>query len=356
MQKTPLYDEHVRLGAKVVDFHGWALPVQYTGIIEEHLHTRQAASIFDCSHMGEFVIPGAASIAGFDSLVISDVQGLRVSRGRYGAILNPQGGIVDDIVSFKLAEDEIYLVTNAGPLELVDQMIAEGAPEARNLSAATAKIDVQGPAARDVLAKVGLGAVATLKYFAARRFDWNGTPIVVSRAGYTGELGFELFIPNEAAVPLWRALLATEPVKPAGLGARDTLRTEVGYPLSGQDVDETRTPLEAGLDKFISWNKPFIGREALLAKRTEGRYPVLTAVRTLDRRAPRHGFEVRHGGTIAGVVTSGTYGPSVGHGVGLAYVPRELAGPGTRLTAGPKEIELETAEIPIYKTGTCRKD
>ncbi|MBI5094135.1 MAG: glycine cleavage system aminomethyltransferase GcvT [Candidatus Hydrogenedentes bacterium] len=356
MQQTPLHDEHVAIGGKVVDFHGWALPVQYAGIIEEHHHTRAAASVFDCSHMGEFIIRGANALHSLNELLISDVLGLRAGRGRYGAILNGHGGIIDDVVSFKLAEDEVYLVTNAGPLDTVAALLAEAVPESENVSASTAKIDIQGPASRDALVRAGLGGIEALKYFAAGRFEWRGTPLVVSRAGYTGELGYELFVPNESVVALWRALLAIEPVKPAALGARDTLRTEVGYLLAGQDFDESRTPLEAGLDRFIAWETPFNGKDALLAKRDAGGYPVLTGIRTLDRRAPRHGFEVRKNGTVAGVVTSGTFGPSVGYGVGLAYVPRELAAPGTRLTAGPKEIEIETAEIPFYKNGTCRQD
>ena len=356
MQQTPLYDEHVAIGGKVVDFHGWALPVQYTGIIEEHNHTRSAASVFDCSHMGEFVIRGAAAVRQLDELLISDLAALRPGRGRYGVMLNSQGGMIDDVVSFKLAEDEVYLVTNAGPLDTVSALIASAIPNAENVSAQTAKIDLQGPASRDVLRQLGIAGADILKYFAAGRFEWNGAPMVISRAGYTGELGYELFIGAGAAPALWRALLAIAPVKPAGLGARDTLRTEVGYPLSGQDFDESRTPLELGLEKFVAWDTAFVGRDALVAKRTAGGYPVLTGVRTFDRRAPRHGFEVRHNGTVVGVVASGTFGPSVGHGVGLAFVPRDLASPGTRLTAGPKEIELETAEIPLYKNGTCRKD
>jgi aminomethyltransferase len=184
--------------------------------------------------------------------------------------------------------------------------------------------------------------------------EWGGAEIIVSRTGYTGELGFELFIPNEIAVPLLRALLDIEGTAPAGLGARDTLRTEMGYGLSGQDFGEERTPLEANMAPFIAWDTPFIGKEALLAQKEKGGYAVLTAIATDSRRAPRHDFEVKHEGEPAGVVTSGTFGPSVARGIGMAYLPTELSAPGTALTAGPKDLAIETAELPFYKDGTCR--
>ena len=222
-----------------------------------------------------------------------------------------------------------------------------------DVSDETAKIDIQGPIARDILVNEILEC-ASLKYYQARHAKWKGVDIVLARTGYTGELGYELFVPNGIAVDLWRRLLSYPDVKPAGLGARDTLRTEMCYGLSGQDFDESRTPLEAGMASFIAWDKEFVGRDALIAKRDAGGYPVLAPIKTGDRRAPRHGFDVTHDGEVVGVVTSGTFGPSVGHGVGFAYVPESLAKPGTKLTAGPKDLEIETTTIPIYTAGTCR--
>jgi aminomethyltransferase len=361
MRQTPLHDEHVANGGKVVDFHGWALPVQFAGIVQEHLHTRQKASLFDCSHMGEFLICGEDNLRAFGRLVYSDILGLGVGRARYGGMLNDSGGIIDDVISFRLAEDELYVVTNAGPLARVSKMIREAVPDACDLSAETAKIDIQGPLSRAMLVRGGLTAAAELKYFGLCQTDWRGREVILSRTGYTGELGFELFVPGDLAVPLWRMLLEFEAVAPAGLGARDTLRTEMGYSLSGQDVDESHTPLESGMERFVAWDTEFVGKEALCAQRERGGYPVLTAIKTLGRRAPRKGFDVyAHAESIdadadrVGTVTSGTFGPTVGHGIGLAYLPQELRRPGTALTAGPKRIAVETAEIPFYSGGTCR--
>ena len=353
MRRTPLYDEHVALGGKVVDFNGWALPVQFGGIVQEHQHTRTKAAVFDCSHMGEFRIRGEAAIRAYGELVCSDPLKLAVGRGRYGAILNEDGGIIDDVITIKLADDELYAVTNAGPLKKVSALLRGCHDDMHDVSDETAKIDIQGPLARDILSRE-IPKAADLKYFQACKAEWRDTEIVLSRTGYTGELGFELFVPESLAVPLWYALLDHDEVVPAGLGARDTLRTEVGYALSGQDFDESRTPLEANMESFIAWDTPFVGKEALLAQKDRGGYEVLAAVQTADRRAPRHGFEVKHNGSIAGVVTSGTFGPSVGHGVGLAYVQPDLSRPGVALTAGPKDLPIETAALPVYTAGTCR--
>jgi aminomethyltransferase len=353
VQKTPLYDAHVNGGGKVVDFHGWALPVQFRGIIEEHLHTRSRASIFDCSHMGEFAVRGEAAMRHVDALVTSDIFSIKTRRARYGAILNEDGTFLDDIISFRMAEDELYIVTNAGPLAEVSPLLtaAEGVED---VSAATAKIDVQGPEARQVLEAIGLDEALALKYFQNCLTQWNGVEMIASRTGYTGELGYELFMPNELAVPLWEALLALENTAPAGLGARDTLRTEVGYALSGQDIGPHCTPLEAGMEGFVHWDGEFRGKAALEAKREEGTDLRFVGFVTDSRRAPRHDFELKHDGTPVGMVTSGTFGPSVQHGVGLGYVRKDFAEAGTQLTAGPRDLPVTIAEVPFYKDGTCR--
>jgi glycine cleavage system T protein (aminomethyltransferase) len=354
MRQTPLTEELAAIGGKIVDFHGWALPVQFAGIVREHEHTRTAVSIFDCSHMGEFEITGAEAVAAHDRLVISDIAKLKPGRARYGAFLNDDGGIIDDVITMKLDDDRLFVVTNAGPLEQVAAMLTAIGPGVRNVSDGTAKIDVQGPRARNLLVEAGYPLAGELNYFGMGATEWDGAPVILSRTGYTGELGFEIYLPNEKAVPLWRELGAIDGVKPAGLGARDTLRTEMGYPLSGQDVDETRTPLEAGMDFFVAWDSAFRGKEALVRQRDAGDYAVLTPIRTADRRAPRHDFEVKADGAVVGRVTSGTFGPSVGHGVGLAYLSQDCASPGTALTAGPRDLPIEVAEIPFYKQGTCR--
>jgi aminomethyltransferase len=353
MRKTPLYDEHVALDAKVVDFHGWALPVQYTGIVQEHLHTRSQVTLFDTCHMGEFLVRGRDRIAAFDNLWCGDASSLALGRCRYGVFLNTAGGIIDDTIVMRLAEDELYVVTNAGPLDAVSALLTSSEARAEDLSEATAKIDVQGPQSRDVLTTLGFKDAATLAYYRACRSRWREFDIVLSRTGYTGELGYEIYLPVEAAVPLWRALLKVDGVLPAGLGARDTLRTEMGYTLSGQDFDETRTPLEANLARFIKWDKDFVGREALVAQRNTA-HDLLVGLRTPDRRAPRHGFEIARDGSTVGIVTSGTFGPSVGHGIGLGYLPKDFPKDAAGLNAGPRDLPVALAVLPFYTAGTSR--
>lgn len=354
MRQTPLFDEHQALGGKIVDFSGWALPVQYAGILQEHEHTRTKASVFDCSHMGEFRIKGAKAIAAYDALITSDTDRIKPGRARYGAMLNDDGAYIDDLITMRLADDELFVVTNAGPLERVSALFTSCVPGLTDVSGATAKIDIQGPLSRDILAGIGLPVAAELRYFGLAQAEWTAYPLVVSRTGYTGELGFELYMPNEAAVPLWRRLLEHPGVAPAGLGARDTLRLEMGYPLSGQDFDHTRTPLEAGQEAFVDWNKPFVGQTALEKQRANGGYFVLAPIQSDSRRAPRHGFDVYNADQAVGAVTSGTYGPSVGHGIGLAYLPPDLAKPGVTLTTGPRRFDIEVTELPFYNGGTCR--
>lgn len=354
MRQTPLHDNYAAYGAKVVDFHGWALPVQFDGIIQEHLHVREKAGLFDCSHMGEFVLRGTAAMDAFEHFIFSDMRNTRVGLCRYSAILNEQGGIIDDCVGLKLAEDELYLVTNAGPLDEIHALIGD-IPGVENVSDATAKIDLQGPLARDILLEIGFEALRDVKYWNGLRMTWEGHDIVVTRAGYTGEIGYEIFVPNDLAPALWDRLAEHPDVACCGLGARDTLRTEVGYPLNGEDLAPTKTPLECGMASLVKWDKDFVGKATLEAQRDRGDHTVLVAIKSPDRRAPRHGFEVKHDGQVVGTVTSGTFGPSVGCGVGLADLPLALSAPGIALTAGPRDMKLETATIPIYTGGTCRK-
>ncbi len=355
MRQTVLHDEHAALGGRIVDFQGWALPVQYVGIVQEHLHTRSRVSLFDTCHMAEFLVRGPEGMAAFDRLVSNEMTTLAVGRCRYGAILNDSAGIVDDAIAMRLSEDELYVVTNAGPYEAVAALLKAEVPGLSDETPATAKIDVQGPGSRSVLVEVGLEAAASLRYYTVCRTQWQGCDVILSRTGYTGELGFEVYLPNDRAVALWRALLAHDGVQPAGLGARDTLRTEMGYLLSGQDFDESRTPLEAGMERFVRLDREFRGRDALVAQRDRGDYPMLTGIRTSDRRAPRHGFEIQADGRTVGIVTSGTFGPSVGYGIGLAYLPRDIRAESPKnLAAGPRGLDVEPVEVPFYTAGTFR--
>lgn len=354
-QKTPLYNQHVNLGGKVVDFHGWLLPLQFRGILEEHRHTRESVSIFDCSHMAEFRLSGQKSIQEYDRLFTANVTQLPVGRGRYGALLDERGRILDDVITIRLAEEELFVVSNAGPASRISALLTSMKHPAQDVSALTAKIDVQGPRSREVLLKAGLTLVSELRYFGAQRTGWRGLSLVVTRMGYTGELGFELYIPWESASEVWTWLLELDGVMPAGLGARDTLRLEMGYPLSGQDFDDTKTPLEASQSRFVDWEKDFVGKDVLVEMQRRGGYAQLVGFCAPDRRAPRTGYVLSANGESVGVVTSGTFGPSVGYGIGLGYVSSEFVTPGTRLAAGPKQLPVEVVSVPFYKHGTCRR-
>ncbi|HDP33696.1 MAG TPA: glycine cleavage system aminomethyltransferase GcvT, partial [Candidatus Hydrogenedentes bacterium] len=336
---------------RVVDFHGWGLPLQFSGIIEEHLHVRAHAGMFDCSHMGKFHIQGAAGLRALSTLVIGDLVALPVGKCCYTTLLREDAGIIDDCVALKLAPEELLLVTNAGPLEKVSALLAAHVPGVADISEVTAKIDIQGPRSFDVLRDIGFGDVNVLAFWSGmRRTDG----IIVARAGYTGELGYELYVPADTAAALWRRIAEHPGVIPCGLGARDTLRTEMGYPLSGQDVTTERTPLEAGMSRFIAWHTDFPGKARLEAQRDAGGYQLLVSLRSPDRRSPRHGYTLRHDGRDVGAVTSGTFGPSVGCGIGLGYVPLSLARPGTPLHAGPREQNVMVETPPLYKKGSGR--
>ena len=351
MRHTPIAEEYEQHKGRVVDFHGWGLPIQFRGIIEEHQHVRSKAGVFDCSHMGEFMVCGDTAIAALSRLVIGDLAALPAGRCRYTALLDKNAGIIDDCVALKLAPDALMLVTNAAPLARVAALLEMRVPGIANISDDTAKIDVQGPLAFDVLRDNGFDDAQQLGFWNVMR---RGDGVIVARAGYTGELGYELYVPNDAAAPLWRALTSHPDVAPCGLGARDTLRTEMGYPLSGQDVTIARTPLEAGMARFIAWHTDFPGKAALEAQQAADDYQLLTPLRSLSRAAPRSGHALRQQGRDVGVVTSGAFGPSVGCGIGLGYLPKALAQPGTTVQAGPRELNVVIETPPLYKHGSGR--
>ena len=356
MRKTYLYDCHESLGGKIIDFNGWALPIQFAGIVKEHTHTRTKVSLFDCSHMGEFSVKGKESIDLFSKQINSNLDNIPVGRCRYGSLLNEDAGIVDDLITFRMAADELYVVSNAGPLKKVSERLCALHPNIVDLSYETSKIDIQGPLARECVIKAGFSDVVHLNYFNAVWTSWEGHRMLLARTGYTGELGYELFLPNEMAEAVWNRFNEMEDVEVAGLGARDTLRAEVCFGLSGQDFNESYTPLESNMASFIDWESSFVGKEALMAQREANTHSILVPIQTNSRKSPRHGFEVFHEGAVVGEVTTGTFGPSVGHGIGFARIPHALASPGTLLTAGPKNLEIEVATLPLYKHGTCRSN
>ncbi|OPZ61036.1 MAG: Aminomethyltransferase [Deltaproteobacteria bacterium ADurb.Bin510] len=323
--RTVLYEAHLRCGGRVIDFHGWELPVWYEGIKAEHLATREACGIFDTSHMGEIFVYGADGLALLESLVTIKVGELKKGRGRYSFLLNETGGIIDDLIIYCLEPNERYLVcVNAGnsqkDYDWIQQHNACGA-RVENHSDALAMLAVQGPTSEAVL-KAALGfELESLKRFGAVEI---ATPafgqLIIARTGYTGEAGVEIFLANAKAEPLWDALVAAG-AKPCGLGARDTLRLEMGYPLHGSDIDETTSPLEAGLDFAVDLDKPgFIGLETLKRQRAEGLKRRLRGLELIDRGVPRDGQECYVGEKLVGRITSGTAIPGSNRGIALAYI------------------------------------
>jgi len=359
VRDTPLRDCHARLGAKFTEFGGWNMPVQYGGIIHEHKHTRSAVSIFDICHMGEFLLKGAQARRDVARLISSAVERIRVGGCRYGLLLNEAGGILDDLITYRLEEDSYMLVVNASTADRDAEWVRDHLSSGTtflNVSEVTAKIDVQGPKALEALFEATNVSIRRLAYF---RFEigklWE-FEVLVSRTGYTGELGYELYVAPNVVEMIWERLLKHPLVEPAGLGARDALRLEMGYPLYGQDMDERRTPFEAGLDRYVELKKDFIGRDALLRQRSEGISQGLVGFLLEGRQAARHGFPILRDGIRCGEITSGSFAPSLGRAVSLGYLPWAHRTPGTRfdILSGRRTLRAEVVTLPFYKKGTVR--
>lgn len=359
LKNTPLYGKHLEAGAKMVPFAGWNMPVQYTGIIEEHLHTRTKAGLFDICHMGEFILKGPAAGKDLDRLITCRMDDMPAGRCRYGFLLNENGGIIDDLIVFKVAPDEFMLVVNSGTIEKDKEWVAgriSGGTVFSDETAATAKLDIQGPMAGEVMVPVvGEKVVEDLKRYFFTNVEIDGVKVLFSRTGYTGELGYELFFPAAAAAKFWDMLVGFEDVKPVGLGARDILRMEMGYALYGNDIDEEHTPIEAGLAKFVHMEKDFIGRKALIRQSAERPRRALIGFICEGRRSARSHFSVMIGGEKAGEVTSGAFSPCLKKGIGLCYIKREFASGGQEvvLSDGKAEIKAVLKKIPVYeRTGS----
>lgn len=354
---TPLYAVHRRDEARMVPFAGWEMPVQYDGIVAEHLHTRNYASLFDVCHMGEVFVRGPDAVREAGELITRRVDSLRQGRSRYALMLNDQGGILDDLIVFRTGPDEVMLVVNAATRhkDLAWIRARTGRDTTvEDRSDEMAKIDVQGPRSAPVVENTLHTSLSEVKRFAFKDVDWCGNRVIVSRTGYTGEDGFELFLPPEAAEELWDALLDHSEVRPAGLGARDTLRLEKGLTLYGHDIDETHTPLDAGLDRFVDFEHTFIGRERLIHQKERGVQQRLTGFVCDGRRAAREHFSVQVNGETVGTVTSGAYSPCMKRAIGFCYVRTELAQEGQRvqLTDGRRiTLDATLCQPPVYRPG-----
>ena len=354
LQKTPLYANHVALGAKMAPFGGWLMPIQYEGILAEHFHTRKAVSVFDICHMGEFILDTDDSLSGLDRIVTQNISSMPVGSCRYGFMLNDKGGIIDDMIVYRLKKLSWMLVVNAATIAGDEANIRKnltGIYKFKNVSAITGKLDIQGPLSLETLKPIAGNKIGNLGYYTFTEFDLFGSNAIISRTGYTGELGYEIYGPNENIAKLWSLLLKDPRVKPAGLGARDTLRLEMGYPLYGQDIDIDHTPVAAGLDKFADLSKNFIGKDALLAEKKSGSKEHLIYFKADLRRSPRHGFGIYAGADRIGTVTSGSFSPSLGVGIGIGYVSGIcLIGTSVMIKEGATEIPVVIVKKPFYKT------
>ena len=353
--ETPLSHWHRAHGAKMAEFAGWNMPIQYPdGILAEHLHTREKAGLFDICHMGEFLVEGKGAAQALAGAVTMNIDTLKPGRCRYGFLLNAEGGICDDLIVYRLDEESFMLVVNAAcrasDLAAIKDRVGAGI-QVEDVSDATGKIDLQGPASFAVLERILPGPWRRLPYFGfTREESFEGTPLLVSRTGYTGELGVELYCKWEKTEALWNALLTDENVKPVGLGARDTLRLEVGLPLNGQDLDEQHTPAEAGYGGMLTSQAPYVGKEGAHVIR-EKLIPLLIP----GRRSARHGDAVLLNGEQVGVVSSGSYGPSVGNAIALAYVRVDAADSEAYIVkAARAELEASVVSLPFHTKGTAR--
>jgi aminomethyltransferase len=376
MKRTPLYETHQQLGARLIEFGGWEMPVQYTSIVDEHLAVRNAAGLFDISHMGEILISGPAAESFLNQTLTNDIRKLAPGQGQYTLCCNERGGVIDDLYAYRLSSSEYLLIVNASRMEAdaawlekqLSLFSSRSAVTLRNTSDTTGALAVQGPRVADFIDACFAGPASggtlvskasVLQKNQISQFIFEGMPICVSRTGYTGEDGFEVVAPAELILAVWKKVLATgqlHGLKPAGLGARDTLRTEVCYPLYGHELDENTTPIEAGVGFFVALDKgDFVGRAQLAAQKANGVPKKLVAFKMTAKSAPpRPNYPIwSSGGEAAriGKVVSGTQSPSLGIGIGLGYVPPESAKAQTVIEVEIRDKRAQAVIVPkpIYR-------
>jgi aminomethyltransferase len=355
-RSTPLVERHQALGARMVDFAGWRMPIQYTGIIEEHRAVRERAGLFDLCHMGELFVDGPDAGDALAYAVTTDPRTLAVGRAHYSMICAPDGGILDDLIIYRLAADRYLVVANASNAAVVSDALAERF-EGRwavldDRSLATALIAIQGPAARGVLAPLAFVDLEAIRYYGIAEGTVAGVPALVARTGYTGEDGFEVFVDAAAGTTIWDALLDAgrgPGVVPVGLGARDTLRLEAGMPLYGNELDRATTPFDAGLGRVVKLAKDggFVGQEALARAAEAGPRKQLVGLVVRGRGIARHGHAVRSGDRATGVVTSGTMSPTLGVPIAMAFVAPADSAPGTMLDVEIRDARAAAEVVPL---------
>jgi aminomethyltransferase len=362
LKRTPLHDIHVALGGKIVPFAGYEMPVQYpTGITTEHKAVRERAGLFDVSHMGEFIIRGPGAVDFVNRVTTNNVSALEVGQVQYSAILNDRGTFVDDCLVYRYA-DQVMMVVNASNAAKDWAHIMPAASgfecEMTDMSDETALLALQGPMAQQVLQPFTDVDLEPMKYYHFAKGSVAGVPdVTVSRTGYTGEDGFELYFPNAHATTIWKALTADGRVTPAGLGARDSLRLEMGMALYGNDIDDTVTPLEANLAWIVKLPKgDFTGREVLVRQKAEGVQKKLVGFTSSEKVFPRHGYPVFVSGESSCVVCSGTMSPTLNIPIGTCYVPTPSASEGSaiEIDVRGKRVPANVVKMPFYKNASHR--
>ena len=358
MKRTPLYERHLALGGRMIDFGGWELPVQYQGIIKEHEQVRSAAGLFDVSHMGEITVKGPDALGFIQRMVTNDISGAQDMQAVYSPMCDENGGVVDDLLIYRIGEEDYLLIVNAANTDKDYEWLcrhASGQVELRNVSDEYAQLAIQGPNAERILQRLCGAPLEGIRFYRFRTdVHVAGVPAIVSRTGYTGEDGFELYLPAAEAAGAWDKLLEAgeaDGLVPAGLGARDTLRFEVALPLYGHELSDSISPLEAGLGMFVKLDKEaFIGREALAAQKADGLKRRIVGFEMTERGIPRSHLDVRRDGASVGVVTSGGFAPSVGKNLGLALVDIGCTAEGTALDIiiRDKPVKAQVVKKPFY--------
>jgi glycine cleavage system T protein (aminomethyltransferase) len=365
LHTTALVDVHRSLGARLIEFGGWLMPVQYSGILEEHRAVRERAGLFDLSHMGELFVEGADAGDALAAAVVSDPRTLAVGRAQYSMIVAPDGGVIDDLIIYRLGGERFLVVANAGNAATVADTLAERLGRWKAVlddrSLATSLVAIQGPRAAEVLQPLTTADLAALRYYAITEGEVAGVPALIARTGYTGEDGFELFVDWARGPEVWRALAEageSAGVVPVGLGARDTLRLEAGMPLYGNELDRETNPYEAGLGRVVKLDKggDFVGRAALEKVNRDGIQKRLVGLVVTGRGIARHGYEVDAGEHATGVVTSGTHSPTLGKAIAMAYVAPGDGEPGTILAVKVRDqpVAAEVVPLPFYKRDRSR--
>jgi glycine cleavage system T protein (aminomethyltransferase) len=360
LRKTPLHARHLASKARMVPYSGWEMPVEYSGITNEHLAVRTRAGLFDVSHMGEIEIAGKDALAAVQRISSNDASRLSVGQAHYAGLLTPDGTFVDDMLVYRMAPSHFLLVVNAGNVAkdhawISEQIKVAGDAAVIDSSSRYALIAIQGPAAREVLQTLTAVDLAQIRYYWFSYGEVAGARVTISRTGYTGEDGFEVFVPPNMADRVWQAIIESgrqADVIPCGLGARDTLRLEAAMRLYGNDIDESTTVLEADLGWTIGWKKPdFIGREVLAQQKAAGVTRKLVGFELLERGIARHGYAVVQGGRQVGAVTSGTQTPFLKKAIGMAYVPTELSQPGSEIEIDVRgrTSKARIVPLPFYK-------